>query len=119
MTYEQKTGRLFTDDNILIGVGYAGHKEGKNNPEMESVKMIGPLPKGKYEIGPHYESQQTGPFTIMLITFQDNKMYGRSEFRIHGDSKRNPGTASNGCIIMGRAIREKIYSMDDKILTVI
>ena len=46
MKYNQLTGELTTNSGVVIGKGYAGHGEGKNNPAMESVKMVGPLPKG-------------------------------------------------------------------------
>jgi hypothetical protein len=119
MIYEQKTGILMTDTNDVIGIGYAGNGEGKNNPEMESVHNVGPLPKGKYKIGGPYDSAHTGKFTLPLEPFPENYMFLRSDFKIHGDSISEPGTASNGCIILPRSVREKINNSVDKILKVI
>lgn len=119
MIYEQKTGKLTTELGCLLGYGYAGNGEGKNNPEMQNVKMVGPLPKGKYTIGNPYDSQHTGPFTLPLMPDPSNEMFGRDEFKIHGDSIDKPGTASNGCIIMSRKIREEINNCTDKLLIVI
>lgn len=118
MIYEQKTGKMTTDIGSLIGFGYAGHGEGKNNPEKENVKNIGPLPKGKYKIGEPYNSSNTGNFTLPLTPFPENEMFGRTDFKIHGDSIDQPGTASHGCIIMSKSIREEIHNSTDKILTV-
>ncbi|HYE46677.1 MAG TPA: hypothetical protein VEA44_12995, partial [Caulobacter sp.] len=44
---------------------------------------------------------------------------GRSAFRIHGDSVRAPGTASKGCIILPRAVREAIWRSGDRDLEVV
>lgn len=40
-------------------------------------------------------------------------------FRIHGDSIRAPGTASHGCIILPRAIRDRIWASGDRALQVV
>jgi hypothetical protein len=45
--------------------------------------------------------------------------YGRTDFRIHGDSIQHPGQASNGCIILKKSIREKIICSGDTELEVI
>lgn len=119
MTYDQKSGELRDDNGKLIGIGYAGHGLGKNNPEMEDVKNVGPLPKGAYIILSPHDSGNTGPFTMSLMPDPSNKMYGRGGFAIHGDSIKEPGTASNGCIIMPRRVREQIWKSNDKYLEVI
>jgi hypothetical protein len=118
MVYSQKTGRLTTDIGSLIGVGYAGFKSGKNNPKMQDIKNIGPLPCGVYEIGKPYNSDSTGPFTIPLTPDKNNKMLGRDDFKIHGDLISDPGNGSQGCIIMSRIVREAIHNCTDKILIV-
>jgi hypothetical protein len=119
MIYNQKSGKLTDAYGNLIGIGYSGNGLGKNNPKMENMKSIGPIPKGKYFIGEPYNSKNTGPFTMSLTAWEDNEMYGRSGFAIHGDSIKEPGTASHGCIIMSRFIREKINKSKDKIMVVI
>jgi hypothetical protein len=40
--------------------------------------------------------------------------HGRTAFRIHGDSRLRPGTASEGCIVLPLAIRQKIADSNDK-----
>jgi hypothetical protein len=44
---------------------------------------------------------------------------GRTLFRIHGDSVKQPGEASSGCIILGRTLREAINSGKIKLLLVV
>lgn len=119
MYYYQQTGELKLASGQLLYMCYSGHGEGKNNPDMQHIKRVGPIPKGKYIIGPVYDSSRTGPYTIKLTPYDDNEMFGRSAFRIHGDSIKQPGTASTGCIIAPRHIRESIILSGDKELTVI
>src|SRR6266850_4122660 len=47
-----------------------------------------------------------------------NQMFGRTAFLIHGDSVVEPGTASRGCIIMSRGIRNEVAPSGDHVLTV-
>lgn len=118
MIYFQKSGTLIANSGEVICVGYSGHGEGKNNPDMQHIKSIGPIPRGSYIIGRAYNSANTGPLTIMLSPHPDNEMFGRSNFRIHGDSIKEPGNASRGCIIVPRDIRKKIIAGTDKKLIV-
>lgn len=116
--YEQVTGRLLYNGD-LVAIGYSGAGEGKNNPAMEDVHNVGPTPKGKYEIGPPVDTTTHGPYVLRLTACAGNDMCGRSGFLIHGDSVSKPGTASQGCIIMPRAVREKIWNSGDHSLEVI
>ncbi len=118
MNYERTTGKLTKDSGELIGIGYSGHGEGKNNPSMEQIHNVGPLPKGKYMVGEPYTNPHSGPFTMNLTPDPSNEMYGRSGFMLHGDSIPNPGTASTGCIIMNRAVRESVHAGSDKVINV-
>lgn len=119
MIYEQKSGTLLTDDGKLIYIGYSGYGLGKNNPEMQDVKNIGPIPCGKYKLQSVHDSDKTGPFTIVLIPHPENKMFNRSGFAVHGDDREHPGQASHGCCIFPRWVRELIWKSSDHYLTVI
>jgi hypothetical protein len=100
--------------------GYAGYAEAANNPAMEGVSDVGPLPVGRYDIGqPFNNAHQTGPFSMRLTPDEANDMHGRSEFLIHGDNSKNDHTASHGCIILCRLDRERIDASDDRSLWVI
>ncbi|HEV2402315.1 MAG TPA: tlde1 domain-containing protein [Candidatus Sulfotelmatobacter sp.] len=118
-TYTQKTGEL-EHDGEPIGTGYSGCGEGKNNPEMQSVHNIGPVPKGNWTIsGPPVNTPQHGPYVLRLTPRSETETFGRSGFLIHGDSKAAPGTASQGCIILARPMREKVWESGDRDLEVV
>jgi len=115
--YEQESG-ILSHNGADVAVGYSGAGNGKNNPSMQDVQKIGPIPRGKYTIGEPCDTQTHGPYVLRLTPDADNNMCGRSGFLIHGDSKEHPGTASQGCIIVGRHIREQIWESDDNQLVV-
>ena len=115
--WDQSKGQLFRD-GALISNGYSGYKRGKNNPSMQAAVGIGPIPQGLWKLTSIYNSPNTGPKTIVLDPCENTETFGRSLFRIHGDSIKNPGNASHGCIILPRAIREKIWASGDRILKV-
>jgi hypothetical protein len=117
-TYVQKTGELLRD-GLHIAVGYSGWKNGKNNPELQNVEEVGPIPAGKYLVGTPHDTLTHGPFVLPLTPDPGNEMFGRSAFLMHGDSVVDPGTASRGCIIMSRAVRTEVVESGDKLLQVI
>jgi hypothetical protein len=55
----------------------------------------------------------------MRLTPQGHNAHGRTGFLIHGDSRRNPGNASEGCIILNRSAREAIANSGDATLEVV
>lgn len=114
--YDQSSGELSYNGNI-IGTGYAGSGIGKNNPKMQHVHEVGPIPRGEYTIGPAYNSTTgLGPIVMNLDPIGHNAL-GRTLFRIHGDN--STGTASIGCIIMSKGVRQKVATSLDKILEVV
>lgn len=118
-TYEQASGRLLRADGTVAGVGYSGHEEGKNNPAMEAVARVGPIPRGRYRRGDVFDSPTHGPRCIRLLPLAGNDMHGRSGFLMHGDSVKAPGTASLGCIIQARAVRLEFAGSPDDLLEVV
>jgi hypothetical protein len=123
-TYVQKTGELLHNGSHEA-FGYSGYnnpdtgQEGKNNPDLQGAHEIGPLPVGRYVIQGPKDTVTHGPFVLPLVPSPENQMFGRSCFLIHGDSVLEPGTASRGCIIMARAIRNEIALSGDPTLEVI
>jgi hypothetical protein len=103
-TYRQSTG-LISHDGTDIQIGYSGHGSGLNNPRMQDFVAVGPIPRGRYTIGPEYVHEHLGRNTMNLEPHADNQMFGRSEFRIHGDNSQCNHTASEGCIILGHTAR--------------
>lgn len=123
-TWRQRFGELVTTDSagstIVVGTGYSGAGDGKNSPVLESVHNVGPIPRGTWTIsGPPIDTTEHGPFVLQLTPATDTNTYGRSGFLIHGDSKTAPGTASKGCIILPRNVRERIWQSNDRQLLVV
>lgn len=117
--YEQATGKLFDKDNTDIATGYAGRALGKNNPAMQDVKGIGPLPCGMYTIYAPHDSTTVGKYAMRLLPDPQNEMFGRSSFYMHGDAIHDPGNASHGCIVMDRTVRELVWDSGDHRLQVV
>jgi hypothetical protein len=117
-TYQQSDGAL-TRDGASVAQGYAGHGAGLNNPAMEDVEGVGPLPCGVYAIGAPFNHPRCGPFSMRLTPDPGNTMYGRAGFLIHGDTPSMDHTASDGCVILPHDVREAIWSSGDTRLTVV
>lgn len=118
-TYDQFTGMLCAPDGTLAAVGYSGAGDGKNNPAMQNVPDVGPIPQGTYTISQPYNSPEHGPFAMPLIPSPANAMFGRSGFLMHGDSLEHPGCASEGCIIMPPQVRQAVWASGDRELQVV
>ncbi|MBB4152885.1 hypothetical protein GGQ80_000773 [Sphingomonas jinjuensis] len=118
LRWDQSAGEM-TRDGVFVGKGYAGKGRGRNNPAMQDAKGVGPIPRGRWRLTDVKDSANTGPFTIVVEPEPGTDTRGRSAFRIHGDSIANPGTASQGCIILPRALREKIWRSGDRLLDVV
>ena len=116
-TYDQPSGAMW-HDGVIVAYGYSGKGDGKDNPAMESVHNVGPIPRGAYIICAPHDTASHGPYVLALDPDPENDMHGRSGFLIHGDSKSDPGNASEGCIILGRAFREQIWNSGDRELIV-
>jgi hypothetical protein len=118
-TYAQKTGDLLLNGQ-RVGRGYSGFDNGKNNPSMQAVADLGPIPQGEWTIvGPPINAPAHGPFVLRLEPANGTNLFGRSGSLMHGDSIENPGTASHGCIIMPRNIREQVWQSGDTALQVV
>lgn len=124
-TYEQSTGFMTYSDGALLDKGYAGgnkgkNPEGKNNPTMQGIPNVGPLPRGKYTMMYVVEQHAAlGPYAIFLQPDMENEMFGRSDFFVHGDRIGHPGTASEGCIVLSRAARGVLWESTDHRIEVI
>lgn len=123
ITYSQSTGELRDATGKLLATGYAGgncghNPEGKNNPAMQDVRAVGPLPQGTYALGAPVAQSHLGPYAIPLIPDPANTMFWRGDFYLHGDSIQNPGNASEGCIILPRSVREEVVASGEPIIVV-
>ena len=124
-TYEQSTGKL-SEDGKLVGTGYAGgnipsnhNPKAVNNPAMQEIHCVGPLPRGLYTIGTAHNEPTLGPMAMYLQPSVGNTMFGRSGFFMHADSISHPGQASEGCIVMPLNVRQQVATSSDRRLQVI
>jgi hypothetical protein len=85
---------------------------------LEGAQTVGPIPRGRYRIGPQYAHPSKGPVTMALSPV-GHTAQGRTHFLIHGDSIRHPGAASEGCIVLDRAARQAIAASGDTDLEVV
>ena len=117
--YEQKTGALLHDGE-LVEKGYSGFDEGKNNPSMQALHDVGPIPSGEWKVsGPPTTTAEHGPFVLKLTPSNNTNTFGRAGFLMHGDSLHAPGCASKGCIILSRTTREQVWNSGDWDLDVV
>lgn len=108
-----------TNNGLMVGIGYSGHGDGKGNSKLVAVPNVGPIPPGKYRIGKAYDDPGgLGPCVMHLDPLPGTNVFGRSLFRIHGDSIKTPGTASHGCVIAPPAVRRAINQSQDRVLEV-
>lgn len=116
--YEQRSGALWRPTGGLLVKAYSGHGPGLNNPELEAVPDVGPIPKGLWEIGLAFTHDRAGPVT-MRLQMQSGALHGRSGFLIHGDNAKGDRSASNGCIVAPRWARLEISASPVKSLLVV
>jgi hypothetical protein len=118
-SYAQKTGEL-QQDGTHVATGYSGSGSGKNNPEMQQVHNVGPIPQGTWTIvGPPVNTTEHGPYILSLKPAAETDTFGRSGFLMHGDSVQSPGHASQGCIVLPRPVREQVWNSGDRNLKVV
>jgi len=118
-TFNSSNGNL-SRDGVLIGTGYSGHESGLNNPALEDQHNLGPIPRGSWTISHFFNDVPgKGPIVARLIPDTGTETHGRGGFLIHGDNSEHDGSASHGCIVLPRAIREMISTSGDSILQVV
>ena len=112
LNYSQTTGNMTDDNGNLIAKGWAGHGDGKNNPAMQSVHNVGPLPQGKYNVSGWFSHPRLGPMVARLTQFE-GETFGRDSFFIHGAAKNldKHGQESEGCIVQERIERDKVAAL--------
>lgn len=97
--------------NIMLPFvnGYSGAPGFVNDPAAEHLPGRGPIPRGRWFTRPAFRHERLGPAAIGLIPMEGWEVPGnRSGFYIHGDNSSLSQTASNGCIILPRQVRDFI-----------
>lgn len=114
-TYSQRDGTIAVvngDWFAPLFVGSAGRESGRNNPEAQCQKNVGPLPVGDYRMRIVDHPRFAKP-AIRLDPLPETEMCGRSGFYIHG------GTYSEGCILLGPRERSAISGLVEAGFTVL
>lgn len=119
--YDRTKGALADSDGVLVADGfYAGMNLGKNNPAMQDVHNVGPLPAGVYTIGqlmlhpPGDPLRHLGP-CMSLTPDPANVMFGRGGFFFHLDNPAHAGYSSDGCIVASNDLTMTGYEKLQKI----
>lgn len=117
--WDQSAGEL-SRDGTVVSHGYSGAGRGLNSPTMQAAVAVGPIPRGMWRmIALTPTGASTGPYTIVLEPEPGTDTCGRSAFRVHGDNARMDHSASEGCIILPRAIREKMWTSGEPLIEVV
>jgi len=118
-SYSQATGTFKSPGGTSVGIGYSGHAQGLNNPALQQVHMVGPIPQGDWEIGQFFDDVGgKGPVVARLTPLPGTETFGRDGFMIHGDNSQVNHSASEGCVILPHVVREMVMSSHDRLLTV-
>ncbi len=99
------------DQEVFVCKAYSGCHEGYNNPDMEDVSDVGPIPAGLW-------GMSSRDFSKKIISLEkisvNTKRFG---FLIHGGD--GYGMASEGCIVIKEKYREMIFDHGFGILYVV
>ncbi len=108
------------DGNLMTQSAYSGHGNGLNNPSMQDVEGVGPLPSGLYTIGaPRVPIDHLGPLAMPLTPSASTVMFGREGFFLHGDNAAGNHSASDGCVIVPHWARAAVNMDSDRTLVVV
>ena len=117
--YEQSTGRLYKPDGSLFHTGYSGLHWAKNQPVLQHIKYMGPIPQGLWKMDqwfPTYPGR--GPNVISLKPEPGTTDFTRDGFLIHGDNMEQE--ASQGCIIVNNPTKRlQIWNHGDRFIRVV
>ena len=117
--YSQETGKVMNPNGALAGIGYSGHGKGLNNPKMQNVIDVGPIPQGEWTICTFFDDLGgKGLIVAHLVPAHGTETFGRSGFMVHGDNREANHTASEGCMILPRFIRDAMMASKDRNLVV-
>lgn len=108
--YQQSTG-ILTHDGEEFATGYSGNGDGLNNPDMQFMHGVGPIPQGSYAIQRPTLHPKLGQLAMELLPDPHNIMHGRAGFFMHGDNPARDKSASEGCIILPRDVRIEIADL--------
>ena len=118
-TWGQTDGVLYSPQGDPCGSGYSGKGEGKNNALMQNVRDVGPIPCGLYTIEPPADDPKVGAYAMRLTPDPSNQMFGRTDFLCHGDNMLGNESASEGCVILNKIVRYRMWQSGVRCLRVV
>ena len=117
--YRQSTGELIAPSGEVVGTGYSGHGAGVNNPADQAIPDVGPLPQGRWTLGPLQPTHPgLGPDVLPLYGQPGTNTFGRVGFYIHGDNAAMDHTGSEGCLVLVHPLRLMLAASTDRTLVV-
>ncbi len=117
--FDRKRGMFFSDLPMApVWDAYSGHGAGLNNPDMEQVHNVGPIPAGMWRLDYVGVDGHLGALVFHVLPQDGTETFGRSGFCIHGDNPLGNHSASDGCIILAHEYRQLICDSTDRVLQV-
>ena len=128
LTFSQSAGTIVKDDGTVVtsqafagndsrpGVN-PGHLQGRNNPRLQAVKCIGPLPQGVYRVGEWGTHSVVGQNSAPLTQIGGDS-FGRGDFFIHGPGA-DYANSSEGCIVIPHDDRMRVIALNPTTITVV
>lgn len=119
--FNRTKGQLISPSGEVF-TAYSGHGVGVNNPTLQNVKDVGPIPSGIWYFQAPIDTVDHGPYALPLIPDAKTETFGRSGFMFHGDEVKHPcqHLASLGCLIGCKMARQQVWEgSEDHTLNVI
>jgi hypothetical protein len=122
-TYAITARTLTSSSGLVIAQGsgvtppYSGNGDCRDDPDSCHVLNHGPIPPGRYRIGPAYADLHLGP-VVMHLDPDGWDGDGRTVLRIHGDNSKGDASASDGCLILPRVARDAVAASTCRTLIV-
>ena len=111
-TYSQSTGEMVGPDGETMQ-GYSGYGDGLNNPDMQDVENVGPIPRGEWDISDSYGKMR---INLKALNVQGISNRDLKSFEIHGDNPSLNYTASQGCIIINGIHNRRLFRQGDRLI---
>jgi hypothetical protein len=114
--FDVRAGVFKHNGMVIDRTAYSGNGRGLNNPDMENVVGVGPLPRGRYEIGDFTTHPKLG---VLVARLTPQFKTARALLDIHGDNEAMNHTASDGCLILPHGVRLMMSQSGDHELDVV
>jgi RHS repeat-associated protein len=111
--YSQSSGKFdcfdkTTDKHTIGATCYSGSGASRDKPADQCVKDKGPIPGGWWNIGSGYNHPELGNPTFNLDPQTGTDTCLRDLFRIHADNSLGNFSASGGCIVCSKQVRDQL-----------